>query len=321
MYPEVIDNLNLFLPGLQSEYSVFRYSTAKCLATICSVVPAKAFIFIVNSVLPMLKNAGDVKQRQGAIETVYHISAAMGASILPYVMFLIVPVMGRMSDSDHDVRVLAATTFASIIKLVPLEAGIPDPEDMPQELLEGRDRERDFIQQMMDPTKIKSFDLPVTIKATLRKYQQEGVNWLAFLNKYHLHGILCDDMGLGKTLQTICIVSSDHHIREENFKETGSAEYRKLPSLVICPPSLIGHWEQEINQYAPFMKVLVYAGSPSIRIPLRGQIPDADVVVTSYDVCRNDVESLTKHDYNYCVLDEGHIIKTPVPSYQNQSNE
>ena len=192
---------------------------------------------------------------------------------------------------------------------------------MPQELLEGRDRERDFIQQMMDPTKIKSFDLPVTIKATLRKYQQEGVNWLAFLNKYHLHGILCDDMGLGKTLQTICIVSSDHHIREENFKETGSAEYRKLPSLVICPPSLIGHWEQEINQYAPFMKVLVYAGSPSIRIPLRGQIPDADVVVTSYDVCRNDVESLTKHDYNYCVLDEGHIIKTPVPSYQNQSNE
>ena len=114
---------------------------------------------------------------------------------------------------------------------------------------------------MMDPTKIKSFDLPVTIKATLRKYQQEGVNWLAFLNKYHLHGILCDDMGLGKTLQTICIVSSDHHIREENFKETGSAEYRKLPSLVICPPSLIGHWEQEINQYAPFMKVLVYAGS------------------------------------------------------------
>lgn len=51
---------------------------------------------------------------------------------------------------------------------------------MPQELLEGRDRERDFIQQMMDPTKVKSFDLPVSIKATLRKYQQEGVNWLAF---------------------------------------------------------------------------------------------------------------------------------------------
>ncbi|CAI5757838.1 unnamed protein product [Candida verbasci] len=309
LYPIIIDNLNLFLPGLKSEYSVFRYSTAKCLATICSVVPTKSFIFLVDSVLPMLKNAGNVKERQGAIETIYHISATMGSDILPYVMFLIVPVLGRMSDSDHDVRVLATTTFASIIKLVPLEAGIPDPEDMPKELLEGRDRERDFIQQMMDPSKIKPFDLPVSIKATLRKYQQEGVNWLAFLNKYHLHGILCDDMGLGKTLQTICIVSSDHHIRQENYESTKAIEYRRLPSLVICPPSLTGHWEQEINHYAPFMTVLVYAGNPSIRIPLRSQIDKVDVVVTSYDVCRNDVEYLSSQDYNYCVLDEGHIIK------------
>ncbi|KAI5955929.1 MOT1 [Candida jiufengensis] len=309
LYPEISDHLDLLLPGLKSEYSVFRYSTAKCFATICSVVPTKAFTFLVNSILPMLKNAGSVIERQGAIETIYHISATMGASILPYVMFLIVPVLGRMSDSDHDVRVLATTTFASIIKLVPLEAGIPDPEDMPKELLEGRERERDFISQMMDPSKIKPFDLPVSIKATLRKYQQEGVNWLHFLNKYHLHGILCDDMGLGKTLQTICIISSDHYMRSENFKKTNAVEFRRLPSLVICPPSLTGHWEQEINQYAPFMKVLVYAGNPSIRIPLRSQLSTVDVVVTSYDVSRNDVDFLSSQDYNYCVLDEGHIIK------------
>ncbi|KAI5966360.1 MOT1 [Candida pseudojiufengensis] len=309
LYFEITDHLDLLLSGLKSEYSVFRYSTAKCFATICSVAPTKSFTFLVNSILPMLKNAGSVVERQGAIETIYHISATMGANILPYVMFLIVPVLGRMSDSDHDVRVLATTTFASIIKLVPLEAGIPDPEDMPKELLEGRERERDFISQMMDPTKIKPFDLPVTIKATLRKYQQEGVNWLHFLNQYHLHGILCDDMGLGKTLQTICIISSDHYMRSEKFKETQAIEYRRLPSLVICPPSLTGHWEQEINQYAPFMKVLVYAGNPSIRVPLRGQVSEVDVVVTSYDVARNDVEFLSSQDYNYCVLDEGHIIK------------
>ncbi|RLV95810.1 TATA-binding protein-associated factor MOT1 [Spathaspora sp. JA1] len=309
LYPQITDNLPLLLPGLTSEYSVFRYSTAKCLATICSVVPTKTFTFLVQSVLPMLNNAGSIKERQGSIETIYHISTTMGAEILPYIVFLIVPVLGRMSDADHDVRVLATTTFAGIIKLVPLEAGIPDPADMPKELLEGRDRERDFIQQMMDPSKIKSFDLPVTIKATLRKYQQEGVNWLAFLNKYHLHGILCDDMGLGKTLQTICIVSSDHHMRAEKYEKTKSPQYRRLPTLVICPPSLTGHWEQEINQYAPFMKVLIYAGNPSIRIPLRKEISSADVVVTSYDVCRNDVEYITSQDYNYCVLDEGHIIK------------
>lgn len=47
---------------------------------------------------------------------------------------------------------------------------------------------------------------------------KEGVNWLAFLNKYSLHGILCDDMGLGKTLQSICILASDHRLREQQYK-------------------------------------------------------------------------------------------------------
>lgn len=309
LYPELAEYLPRLLLGLKSELSVFRYSSAKCFATICSVLPSKAFPFMVTSVLPMLNNAGVFRERQGAIETVYHVASTMGPDILPYIVFLIVPVLGRMSDADQDVRILASTTFASIIKLVPLEAGIPDPPDMPKEFMEGRDREREFIQQMMDPTKIKSFELPVAIKATLRKYQQEGVDWLAFLNKYHLHGILCDDMGLGKTLQTICIVASDHHLRKEKFEETGADEFRKLPTLIICPPSLTGHWEQEINQYAPFLKVVVYAGGPSVRANIRAQIPTADVVVTSYDVCRNDVENLTNFSYNYCVLDEGHIIK------------
>lgn len=58
--------------------------------------------------------------------------------------------------------------------------------------MKGRDRERKFISQMLDVHKVEPFDLPVAIKASLRSYQQEGVNWLAFLNKYHLHGILCD---------------------------------------------------------------------------------------------------------------------------------
>lgn len=309
LYADIAANLPKLLGGLKNVLSVFRYSAAKCFATISSVLPSKAFPFLVKNVLPMLNNAGNFRERQGAIEVVYHVSSTMGPDILPYIVFLIVPVLGRMSDADQDVRILASTTFASIIKLVPLEAGIPDPPDMPEDLLAGRDREREFIQQMMDPTKIKPFELPVAIKATLRKYQQEGVNWLAFLNKYHLHGILCDDMGLGKTLQTICIVASDHHLRAEKFAETKADEFRKLPSLIICPPSLTGHWEQEINQYAPFLKVVVYAGGPSLRAGIRSQIPDADVVVTSYDVCRNDIDVLADHSFNYCVLDEGHIIK------------
>lgn len=311
---EILAKLSELMHGLLSSKSVFRYSAAKCLATIISTMPTQGFQYLVEDILPLLSNPLHVEQRQGVIECIYHVVQYMGSKILPYVVFLIVPVLGRMSDSNKDIRLLATSTFAQIIKLVPLESGIVDPVDMPQRLLDSRQKEREFLAQMMDPSKIEPFELPVSIKATLRKYQQEGVNWLYFLNKYHLHGILCDDMGLGKTLQTICMISSDHYLRAEKFAKDGSIENRKLPSLVVCPPSLTGHWEQEVNQYAPFMKVLVYAGPPTVRNTLKDEInskvPDGiDIIVTSYDVVRNDISFISQFDYNYCVLDEGHIIK------------
>jgi TATA-binding protein-associated factor len=192
---------------------------------------------------------------------------------------------------------------------------------MSEKLLAERGEERKFIAQMLDGSKVEAFEIPVAIRADLRKYQQDGVNWLAFLNKYHLHGILCDgdffsgllltllDMGLGKTLQTICIIASDHYLRAERFKVTNSAEDRPLPSLVICPPTITGHWQQEIATYAPFLKCLVYVGNPTDRQRLRGQIRQQDIVITSYDICRNDTDLICKYNWNYCTLDEGHIIK------------
>ena len=312
---DVLSNIDIITKGLNCEKSVFRYSSAKCLASIINTIPTRGFQLLVERVLPLMKNPIRVEDRQGSIECVYHVVQLMDSKILPYIVFLIVPILGRMSDSNNDIRLISASTFAQIIKLVPLESGIPDPVDMPESLLEGRQREREFLNQMMDPSKIETFSLPVSIQATLRKYQQDGVNWLYFLNKYHLHGILCDDMGLGKTLQTICMISSDHYMRNERYLKEKNEEDRKLPSLIVCPPSLTGHWEQEFNQYASFMKVVVYAGPPSVRnklkIEIKNNLKDIDIVVSSYDVVRNDVEFLKNIDFNYYVLDEGHIIKNP----------
>jgi TATA-binding protein-associated factor len=309
LHGEFLPHFPLITLTLSSHFAVLRYAAAKCFATICSVITVDGITALVEIVLPMISNALSLFSRQGAIECVYHLTSTMGVDILPYVVFLIVPVLGRMSDADKEVRLISTTTFASIIKLVPLESGIPDPPGMPAKLLEGRDREREFISQMMDASKVKQFDLPVAIKADLRKYQQEGVNWLAFLNKYHLHGILCDDMGLGKTLQTICIVASDHHLRAEEHKKTGSPETRPLPTLVVCPPSLTGHWKHEISTYAPFLNVLVYVGPPSWRSAVATTFASYDIVVTSYDIGRNDSPAIAAQNWNYCVLDEGHIIK------------
>ncbi|KAL8828061.1 MAG: hypothetical protein Q9170_006762 [Blastenia crenularia] len=306
----VEEMMALIAKALRSSLSVFRYAAAKCFATICSVMGTQAMIVLVEDILPFC-NSVDPQPRQGATELIYHLIHVMEDSILPYVIFLIVPVLGRMSDSDNDVRLIATTTFATLVKLVPLEAGIPDPPGFPDKLLEGRDRERKFISQMLDVRKVEPFTVPVAIKAELRSYQQEGVNWLAFLNRFHLHGILCDDMGLGKTLQTLCIVASDHHMRAEEFAKTKHPDLRRLPSLIVCPPTLSGHWQQEIATYAPFLSCLAFVGPAWDRTRLRDQLGTTDIVITSYEVCRNDIEVLAPFNWNYCVLDEGHLIKNP----------
>ena len=311
LYGFVEKMMPMILKALSCEFSVFRYAAAKCFATICSVMTVKAMTMLVERVLPSISNPLDVARRQGAIECVYHLIHVMEDSILPYVVFLIVPILGRMSDSDSDVRLIATTTFATLVKLVPLEAGIPDPPGFSEELLKGRDKERKFVAQMLDPKKTEPFEIPVAIKAQLRSYQQDGVNWLAFLNRFNLHGVLCDDMGLGKTLQTLCIVASDHHMRAVEFAKTQALDSRRLPSLIVCPPTLSGHWQQEIQTYAPFLTCLAYVGPPTDRSRLRGNLEKADIVVTSYDVCRNDVDILAPLNWNYCVLDEGHLIKNP----------
>ncbi|KAF1360836.1 hypothetical protein EJ07DRAFT_176921 [Lizonia empirigonia] len=312
-HPDVRGFIKDLLPfvarALQSRLYVLRYAAAKCFATICSIMSVEAFTLLVEAVLPTISDGSNVHGRQGAIECIYHLIHVMEDRILPYVIFLITPVLGRMSDSDNDVRLLATTSFATLVKLVPLESGIPDPPGLPDSLLKGRDRERKFVAQMLDAKKVEPFEIPVGIKATLRSYQQDGVNWLAFLNRYNLHGILCDDMGLGKTLQTLCMVASDHHLRADEFAKSGDSNFRRLPSLIVCPPTLSGHWQQEIRQYAPFLSCVAYVGAPPMRGQYRSQLQDVDIVITSYDICRNDIDVLKPINWNYCVLDEGHLIK------------
>ncbi|MEQ2168094.1 btaf1 RNA polymerase II, B-TFIID transcription factor-associated, 170kDa, partial [Goodea atripinnis] len=113
----------------------------------------------------------------------------------------------------------------------------------------------------------------------------DGVNWLAFLNKYKLHGILCDDMGLGKTLQSICILAGDHYLRAKEYAKTKAADCSPLPSLVVCPPTLTGHWVDEVAKFCAkeYLNPLHYTGPPT--------------------------ERMRNIKFNYCILDEGHVIK------------
>lgn len=295
--------------ALLSPFTVVRHAASKCLAVICSVITVPGMHLVIDRVAPYLGDTANVIRRQGAVETINEVTQIMDSKILPYVVFLIVPILGRMSDPDEPARLVSTNCFAHLIKLVPLEAGIPDPPEMSAEMLQQRQEEREFLMQLLDSKKLQPYSIPIKIKADLRKYQQEGVNWLAFLNKYQLHGILCDDMGLGKTLQSICMLASDQHDRQKKLVETGFPQYAHCPSLVVCPPTLTGHWYHEILQYTDNLKPIMYTGGPAERKRLRSLIPKHDVVIMSYDVVRNDIEDLEKVHWNYCILDEGHIIK------------
>ena len=135
------------------------------------------------------------------------------------------------------------------------------------------------------------------MQASLRPYQLEGFRWMQCLDELGWGGCLADDMGLGKTLQTITFIQ---YLKE---KYPGSTQ------LVVCPTSLIFNWEAEIQKFCPTMKYLLHYGQQ--RDFTEEQFKEADVVLTSYGVVRNDLEHLQSFTWNYVILDESQTIKNP----------
>mmetsp|Transcript_9796 Transcript_9796/g.35892 ORF Transcript_9796/g.35892 Transcript_9796/m.35892 type:complete len:1892 (-) Transcript_9796:99-5774(-) len=256
-------------------------------------------------VIPSLGNDSEVSRR-GAARALRTAVEAMSELIVPHVILLLVPTLSRMSDPDDEVRLNASATFSLLVPLLPLARGIPAPPAMPTSLLQKAESDMDFFEQLLDNKQVHDFSLPVPpIDKTLRPYQQEGVNWLAFLRRFGLHGALCDDMGLGKTLQAGCMLAADLFER----RKAGAP----LPSIVVCPAILIAHWAYELSSYFSDenLQPLEYAGVPQARNDLRGALTTNSVLITSYEVVRSDLEWLQTLQFGYCILDEGHSISNP----------
>jgi superfamily II DNA or RNA helicase len=129
--------------------------------------------------------------------------------------------------------------------------------------------------------------------SVLRPYQMQGVAWLHFLRANNFGGILADEMGLGKTLQALAFLQS-----------LGDA---KKTSLVVCPTSLVWNWVSEATKFTPQLKVLALHGSN--RRELFAQIPEHDLIVTSYALIRRDAESYAEVEFDTVILDEAQHIK------------
>ena len=146
------------------------------------------------------------------------------------------------------------------------------------------------------------FKLPMGLKATLREYQQVGFNWLKTLDEYGLGGILADDMGLGKTIQLLALIMS----YVENTKNE-----EKKPTIVVCPSSLSLNWKEEATKFTPSLKVLTINGDSKYREDLISNIKNFDIVITSYDLLKRDIELYKKYNYTfkYIIADEAQYIK------------
>lgn len=313
LYSKLEATLPPLCAALDHNSPVVRHLVSRCFGMMARIRTEPTMAVIVDKVLAKLGASDDDIQRRGAIEAIACVIEGLSLGVVPYLVFLVVPVLGRMSDQDEAVRLMATHCFAALVRLMPLDSGVIDKagEPLSADLCERRASERHFLEQLMDARHADNYELCVPINAQLRSYQQEGVNWLAFLNKYSLHGILCDDMGLGKTLQSICILASDHHKREQLYKETQRADVKPLPSLVVCPPTLTGHWVYEVEKFvsSKYLQPLHYTGPPMERARLQEKAHKHNLVVASYDIVRNDIDFFATIKWNYCILDEGHIIK------------
>ncbi|KAL9268603.1 TATA-binding protein-associated factor BTAF1-like protein [Drosera capensis] len=282
-----------------------RLAAARCVTTMAKSMTISVMAAVVESVLPMLRDVGSVPARQGAGMLVYLLVQGLGIELVPYATCLVVPLLRCMSDSESSVRQSVTRSFAALVPLLPLARGLPPPAGISESLLSDKE-DAQFLEQLLDNSSIDDYKLSTDLKVTLRRYQQEGINWLAFLRRFKLHGILCDDMGLGKTLQASAIVASD--IAEHQAADNGE---ELPPSLIVCPSTLVAHWAYEIEKYIDpsVITTFQYVGSAQERISVRSHVDKYKVVITSYDVVRKDIDYLGQIDWNYCILDEGHIIK------------
>ncbi len=138
--------------------------------------------------------------------------------------------------------------------------------------------------------------MPARVHASLRPYQQQGLNWLQFLRAQGLGGILADDMGLGKTLQTLA------HIQVE--KDAGRLT---APALVIAPVSLMGNWHSEAARFCPGLRTLVLHGAS--RHELADSVAEHDLVIAPYSLLQRDRERWLQLQWHLVVLDEAQNIK------------
>ncbi|WNQ12322.1 DEAD/DEAH box helicase [Paenibacillus aurantius] len=159
-----------------------------------------------------------------------------------------------------------------------------------------------LIRGLGQPSELPGLAVPAGLRAELRSYQRDGFSWLANLRRFGLGACLADDMGLGKTVQLIAYLL--------HVQETAKCGGTGVPSLILCPTSVLGNWQREIARFGPSLRVLLHYGPRRLSgEAFEAGARQADVVLTSYATAALDQELLQGFTWETIALDEAQNIK------------
>ncbi|HCI82597.1 MAG TPA: ATP-dependent helicase [Ktedonobacter sp.] len=172
---------------------------------------------------------------------------------------------------------------------------------LPVEGVEAEGWIDELLHGLQEGVNIQQIEQPDTLHGTLRPYQRKGFSWLAFLKQFGLGACLADDMGLGKTLQLLTLLLYEREKQKEGMF---------TPSLLICPMSIVGNWQRELQRFAPSLSVMVHHGPDRLSgETLLYEMKRHDVVLTTYNIALRDKEDLTAMEWENVVIDEAQNIK------------
>tara|TARA_R110000782_G_scaffold101029_10_gene187582 strand:- start:79280 stop:82453 length:3174 start_codon:yes stop_codon:yes gene_type:complete len=157
---------------------------------------------------------------------------------------------------------------------------------------------------------LPELETPALFRGTLRPYQQRGLSWMAFMERFGFGACLADDMGLGKTVQLIALLQHERAMAAK--AEAGSDAALVGPTLLVVPMSVIGNWVKETERFAPELKVLVHHGPERL---LGESFVEAakthDLILTTYALVNRDQELFEVVPWGRMVLDEAQFVKNP----------
>ncbi|MFO1444336.1 DEAD/DEAH box helicase [Bacillus sp. Bva_UNVM-123] len=158
---------------------------------------------------------------------------------------------------------------------------------------------KQMMKQLRDIKDIPLEEAPANFHGELRPYQKQGMSWMLFLRKYGFGACLADDMGLGKTIQLLTYLLK---VKEQE-KNSG-------PALIICPTSVLGNWQKEMERFAPDLSVYLHYGTNRLKGDVFVEkVAVTDVVLTSYGLTHLDVDDFEKITWGSISIDEAQNIK------------